>query len=66
MVSYGKRGRVAYVTLDRPAVLNAMSLQLPEQLSRTRADFGQGEDIWVGAPTGTGDRSFSVGQDPRQ
>ncbi|MGW4889529.1 hypothetical protein [Streptomyces murinus] len=49
MVSYGKRGRVAYVTLDRPAVLNAMSLRLPEQLSRTRADFGQGEDICVAA-----------------
>ena len=52
----------AHATLDRPDVLNATDLATHEQLAEIWEDFEADDDIWVGVPTGAGDRSFSVGQ----
>jgi dehydration protein DpgD len=65
-VLYEKRGRVAYVTLNRPAVLNALDLQTHCELGHVWDDFAQDDDIWIGVLTGTGDRAFSVGQDLKE
>ncbi|WP_331768227.1 enoyl-CoA-hydratase DpgD [Embleya sp. NBC_00896] len=65
-VSYEKRGHVAYVTLTRPAVLNAMNLCMHERLREVWDDFERDESIWVGVLSGAGQRSFSVGQDLRE
>lgn len=65
-VVYEKRGRVAYVTLNRPEVLNAMNLRMHAELARVWDDFEADDDIWVGVLTGAGERSFSVGQDLKE
>jgi dehydration protein DpgD len=65
-VTYEKAGRVAYVTLNRPAVLNAMDLRMHEELREVWDDFEADDDIWAGVLTGAGDRAFSVGQDLKE
>lgn len=65
-VQYEKRGRVAYVTLNRPAVLNALDLRTHEELAEVWDDFAADDDIWLGVLTGAGTRAFSVGQDLRE
>lgn len=65
-VLYDKRGRVAYVMLNRPAVLNALDLRTHEELARVWDDFERDDDLWVAVLTGCGDRSFSVGQDLKE
>ncbi|MFD6303996.1 enoyl-CoA-hydratase DpgD, partial [Streptomyces sp. NPDC060223] len=62
-VRYEKRGHVAYVTLDRPRVLNAMDLRMHEELALIWDDFEADPDLWVAVLTGAGERAFSVGQD---
>ncbi len=63
---YEKRGHVAYVTLNRPAVLNAMNLRMHERLGEIWDDFEGDDEIWAGVLTGAGERSFSVGQDLKE
>lgn len=65
-IRYEKRGRVGYVTLDRPDVLNAMDLRMHEELADVWDDFERDDELWVGVLTGAGDRAFSVGQDLKE
>ncbi|XYH97098.1 enoyl-CoA-hydratase DpgD [Sorangium sp. So ce1128] len=65
-VRYEKREHVAYVTLDRPHVLNAMDLRMHEELASVWDDFEADDEIRVGVLTGAGDRAFSVGQDLKE
>lgn len=65
-VRYEKRGRVAYITLDRPEVHNAMDLRMHEELASIWDDFERDEAIWVGVVRGAGKRAFSVGQDLKE
>jgi len=58
-----KRGHVATITLNRPAVLNAMDLRMHAELAEVWDDFERDGDIWVGVLRGAGERAFSVGQD---
>jgi dehydration protein DpgD len=62
-VRYEKRGRVAYVTLNRPHVLNAMDLRTHEELGEIWDDFAADDDVWVAVLAGAGTRAFSTGQD---
>jgi dehydration protein DpgD len=65
-VRYEKRNHVAYVTLDRPDVLNAMDLRTHEELGCIWDDAETDDGVRVVVLTGAGDRSFSVGQDLRE
>ncbi|HEX6344782.1 enoyl-CoA-hydratase DpgD [Umezawaea sp.] len=65
-VDFEKIGHVAHVTLNRPAVLNAMNLRMHEELGEVWDEFEQDDDLWVAVLTGAGDRAFSVGQDLRE
>ena len=62
-VRYQKKDHVARVTLDRPAVLNAMDLRMHEELAEIWDDIEADDEIRVAVLTGAGDRAFSVGQD---
>lgn len=65
-VRYEKKDHVAYVTLDRPEVLNAMDLRTHEELAAAWDDVEADEDIRLAVLTGAGDLAFSVGQDLRE
>jgi len=62
-VRYEKRGRIAWVTIDRPGVMNALHPPANEELSRVWDDVATDADVWVAILTGAGDRAFSAGND---
>jgi len=62
-VRYEKRNRIAYVTINRPEVMNALHPPANEELSRVWDDFAADPDVWVAILTGAGDRAFSAGND---
>ena len=61
-IEYEKKGAIAYVTLNRPDKLNAMSQQLHEELGAAWADFRDDPDLRCGILSGKG-RCFSAGAD---
>jgi dehydration protein DpgD len=63
---YEKENHVAYVTLNRPEVLNAMDLRMHEELSEVWDDVEADDEVRVAVLTGAGERAFSVGQDLRE
>lgn len=65
-VLYEKRGRVAYITLNRPAALNALNLRTHQELGAIWDDFENDDQIWLGVLSGAGTRAFSVGQDLKE
>ncbi|MFF5258100.1 enoyl-CoA-hydratase DpgD [Actinomadura viridis] len=65
-VRYEKKDHVAYVTLDRPEVLNAMDLRTHEELAAVWDDVEEDGDVRAAVLTGAGDRAFSVGQDLKE
>ncbi len=65
-VQYEKKDHVAWITLDRPEVLNAMDLRMHEELAAVWDDVEIDDDVWIAVLTGAGDRAFSVGQDLRE
>jgi crotonobetainyl-CoA hydratase len=60
---YEKQGRTAYVTLDRPEVLNALHPPASAELNHVWADYIADDDLWVAILTGAGDRAFCAGAD---
>jgi dehydration protein DpgD len=65
-VGYVKQDHVARVTLDRPAVLNAMDLRMHEELAEVWDDVENDDDVLVAVLTGAGERAFCVGQDLKE
>ena len=61
--TYEKRGRVAYVTINRPEVMNALHAAASRELSEIWDDFDADSEVWVAILTGAGDRAFSAGND---
>lgn len=65
-VRYEKDGHVAFITLDRPEVLNALDLRTHEELAAVWDDYEADDALRVAVLTGAGERAFSVGQDLRE
>ena len=61
--TYEKRGRIAYVTVNRPEVMNALHLEAHLELAEIWEDFRDDPEVWVAILTGAGDRAFSAGND---
>jgi enoyl-CoA hydratase/carnithine racemase len=60
---YEKRGKVAYITINRPRALNAVDPETLQELSQALLDFRDDEERWVAILTGVGERAFCVGAD---
>ncbi|HSV83954.1 MAG TPA: enoyl-CoA hydratase-related protein [Ramlibacter sp.] len=61
-VTYEKKGHVAYVTINRPHVLNALHSYTYVELRRCWLDMQRDPDIYCGIVTGKG-RAFCAGRD---
>ena len=61
--TYEKHGRIAYITINRPEVLNALHAEANRELGRIWDDFQEDAGVWVAILTGAGDRAFSAGND---
>jgi enoyl-CoA hydratase/carnithine racemase len=61
-VRYRKDGHVAYVTIDRPQVRNALHSAAYQELRSCWRDIGLDPDIYVAIVTGTG-TAFCAGRD---
>jgi 2-(1,2-epoxy-1,2-dihydrophenyl)acetyl-CoA isomerase len=55
--------RVAIITLNRPEVLNALSLQLTREVDRAITEMEQDDSVGAIVVTGAGERAFSAGAD---
>jgi enoyl-CoA hydratase/carnithine racemase len=61
-IIYEKKGHIAYVTINRPEVLNALHTYVYAEMRSVWRDIGIDPNIYVGIVTGTG-RAFSAGRD---
>src|ERR1700730_8259667 len=61
-IIYEKKGHVAYVTLTRPEVRNALHSYAYAEMRSCWRDIGLDPDIYVGIVTGTGE-AFCAGRD---
>lgn len=62
-VDLGRRGPVAVITLNRPEALNALSLEMLEQLDRVLDTLERDADVRAVIVTGAGEKAFSAGAD---
>ena len=62
-VLYEKKGHVAYVTLNRPEVRNALHSYAYAEMRACWRDIGLDPAIYVGIVTGTG-TAFCAGRSP--
>jgi enoyl-CoA hydratase/carnithine racemase len=62
-ILYEKKGRLAYITLNRPDRRNAIDPATSAELKTAFEDFKADDDAWVALLTGTGDQAFSAGAD---
>ena len=62
-IDYQKEGKVALFTINRPEVLNALSLDTLEELTDKLRDFREDPALRVGIITGAGSKAFCSGMD---
>jgi len=62
-VLYEKKGHIAYVTINRPEVMNALHSDANRELTEVFTDFKDDDNTWVAILTGAGERAFSAGND---
>ena len=62
-VLYGKKGPIAYVTLNRPKVLNALSQAVFSELKAAFEDARDDASVRGVILTGSGDKAFAAGAD---
>ena len=60
---YEKKGRIGYVTLNRPRILNAQSPKMLEDLAQAFGEIKRDPEVGVVILTGAGDRAFCAGAD---
>lgn len=62
-ILYSKKNRVAYVTINRPEVRNALNSEVREELAIAIEDAWLDDEIGVIVLTGAGGKAFSAGGD---
>jgi enoyl-CoA hydratase/carnithine racemase len=62
-IIYEKKGRLAYVTLNREERRNAIDGATSQELLDAFTDFKSDDEVWVAILTGAGDVAFSAGAD---
>ncbi len=65
-VLFEKKGKLAYITINRPEAYNALSISVWQGLTDAWIRVRDDDDIWVAIVTGTGEKAFSSGQDLKE
>ena len=60
---FEKKNKIAYLTINRPEVMNAMDPETYSQLSEAWIEIRDDPNIWCAIITGAGDKAFSAGAD---
>ncbi|MBT4978918.1 MAG: enoyl-CoA hydratase [Gemmatimonadetes bacterium] len=62
-ILFAQQDHVAWITLNRPEVLNAMHPPMADELREAWTRVRDDDDIWMAVLTGSGERAFSAGSD---
>src|SRR5271169_6128408 len=62
-IKFEKKNQIAYVTIDRPKVLNALNMATMQELKTVFADLKDDAEVRVVILTGAGEKSFVAGAD---
>ena len=62
-VKFEKKNKIAYVTIDRPKVLNALNMATMQELEQVFTDLAADTDARVVILTGGGEKAFVAGAD---
>ncbi len=62
-IIYEKKGRIAYVTINRPERMNAVAPATSRELRQAFSAFRDDDELWVAILTGAGEKAFSAGAD---
>ena len=65
-IIYEKDGNAAWITLNRPDVLNAQSDELRAEVTQALERAGLDDEVYVVVLTGAGEKAFSAGADISQ
>ena len=60
---FEKKGRLAYITINRPERRNAIDPDTSRELLEAFTSFKDDDDSWAAVLTGAGDQAFSAGAD---
>lgn len=66
VLRYETRGRKAYITLNRPEVMNALNVEIVGALGEAIHEFGSDDTLLVAIVSGAGNRAFSAGMDLKE
>ncbi len=66
VLRYETRDRKAYITLNRPEVMNALNVEICEAIAEAVHEFGNDRNLLVAIITGEGGRAFSAGMDLKE
>ena len=63
VVLFEKRGKIAFVTINRPEAMNALDGDVQAGLTQAWRDIDSNPDLFVAVLSGAGDKAFSAGAD---
>ena len=61
-ILYEKKGKIVYITLNRPEKLNALNREMIDGLQKAWVDFREDDDLWVAVLSANG-KAFCAGAD---
>lgn len=62
-IRFEKKNQIAYVTIDRPKVLNALNMATMQELKQAFAAIKEDAEVRVAILTGSGEKAFVAGAD---
>jgi len=62
-ILFEKRGHTACVTLNRPEVMNSISIEMMRDLRKIWAEVEADQEIWTAIVTGAGEKALCTGAD---
>lgn len=62
-IVFERKGKIAYITLNRPESFNALDMEALEELSRALIEYRDDAELVAAIITGSGDKAFCTGAD---